>query len=239
MEPLGGVSTWEYGIAGAWLSNTAPSYSTGFGDGTDQTGDYIIDNSSENTVRTICLPFAAALCGAQVYEIAGIDDPANPAELYAKPYYGILQAGKPYIIRTNSARNVTAFRAGANEIGLPEANGALVADDFVTYYVEADKNYLVLNGDGDAFEAVTGRAKRVNSNTAYIDCSRLAKAEEQENGLVFAVTGAQPFEPSGINEVSGSEVQVSSAAIYDLSGRKVSKPVKGIYVKNGKKVVIK
>ena len=235
----GGVSTWEYGIAGAWLSNTAPSYSTGFGDGTDQTGDYIIDNSSENTVRTICLPFAAALCGAQVYEIAGIDDPANPAELYAKPYYGILQAGKPYIIRTNSARNVTAFRAGANEIGLPEANGALVADDFVTYYVEADKNYLVLNGDGDAFEAVTGRAKRVNSNTAYIDCSRLAKAEEQENGLVFAVTGAQPFEPSGINEVSGSEVQVSSAAIYDLSGRKVSKPVKGIYVKNGKKVVIK
>ena len=235
----GGVNTWEYGIAGAWLSNTAPTYSTGFGDGTDNTGDYVIDNSSENTVRTICLPFAAALCGAQVYEIAGIDNPDDPAELYVKPYFGILEAGKPYIIRTNSARNVTAFRAGANEVGQPEANGALVADDFVTYYVEADKNYLVLNEDGSTFEAVADDDVRVNSNTAYVDCSKLAKAEEQENGLVFAVKGAKPFTPSGISEKVIVKSEKFATAIYDLQGRKVSKPAKGIYVKNGKKYVVK
>ena len=246
----GGVSTWEYGIAGAWLSNTCPTYSTGFGDGTDNTGDYIIENAAENTVMTICLPFAAALCGAQVYEIAGIDNPDDPAELYAKPYYGILQAGKPYIIRTNCARNVTAFRAGANEVSEPEANGALVADEFVTYYVEADKNYLVLNEDGDTFEAVVEDDIRVNSNTAYIDCSKLAKAEEAENGLVFAVKGAKPFTPveTAINEIvngkseNGKSVNgksVNGKFCYDLSGRKVSVPTKGIYVKNGKKYVIK
>ena len=234
----GGVSTWEYGIAGVWLSNTCPTYSTGFGEGTDQTGDYIIENASENNVMTICLPFAAALCGAQVFTVAGIDNPDDPAELYAKPYYGILEAGKPYIIRTNSARNVTAFRAGANEANETVENGALVADDFVTYYVEADQNYLVLNGDGE-FEAVVEEEVRVNSNTAYIDCSKLAKAEEPENGLVFAVKGAKPFTPDGISEVSGSKVQVSDSSIYDLSGRRVSKPIKGIYVRNGKKVVIK
>ena len=233
----GGVSTWEYGIAGAWLSNTCPTYSTGFGDGTDNTGDYVIDNSSENTVRTICLPFAAALCGAQVYDIAGIDDPNNPSELYARPYRGILQAGKPYIIRTNSGRNVTAFRAGANETGAPEANGALVADDFTTYYVEADKNFLVLNEDGDTFEAVVEDDIRVNSNTAYIDCSKLAKAEEQENGLVFAVSGAKPFEANGISIIAAN--RTSNGVIYDLSGRKVAVPTKGIYVKDGKKFIVK
>ena len=234
----GGVSTWEYGIAGAWLTNTAPTYSTGIGDGTDQTGDYIIENASENNVMTICLPFAAALCGAQVYDIAGIDDPAEPAELYAKPHFGILEAGKPYIIRTNSSRNVTAHRAGANEVSQPDANGALVADEFVTYYVAADKNYLVLNADGDTFEAVTGRSKRVNSNTAYIDCSKLAVAEEQENGLVFAVSGAQPFEPNAIKTINQSP-RVYDNIIYDLSGRRITMPAKGIYVKNGKKFVVK
>ena len=217
----GGVSSWEYGIAGAWLTNTAPTYGTGFGDSTDQTGDYIIDNASENTVMTICLPFAAALCGAQVYEIAGIDNPNDPAELYAKPHIGILEAGKPYIIRTNCARNVTAYRAGANEVSDPEANGALVADAFVTYYVEADKNYLVLNEDGDTFEAVVEDDVRVNSNTAYIDCSKLAKAEEVENGLVFAVSGAKPFAPTvkgdvnGDGKVNGADIQEVINVIVD------------------------
>ena len=235
----GGVSSWEYGIAGVWLTNTAPTYSTGIGDGTDNTGDYIIENASENNVMTICLPFAAALCGAQVYDIAGIDNPSEPSELYAKPYFGVLEAGKPYIIRTNSSRNVTAFRAGANEVAQPEANGALVADGFVTYYVEADKNYLVLNNDGDTFEAVTGRAKRVNSNTAYIDCSRLGQAVEQENGLVFAVSGAQPFEPDGISEKAIVKGKIVDTAVFDLSGRKVNNPTKGIYVKDGKKFIVK
>ena len=150
-----------------------------------------------------------------------------------------MEAGKPYIIRTNSARNVTAFRAGANEVGQPEANGALVADDFVTYYVEADKNYLVLNEDGSTFEAVADDDVRVNSNTAYVDCSKLAKAEEQENGLVFAVKGAKPFTPSGISEKVIVKSEKFATAIYDLQGRKVSKPAKGIYVKNGKKYVVK
>ena len=103
----------------------------------------------------------------------------------------------------------------------PEANGALVADAFVTYYVEADKNYLVLNEDGDTFEAVIEDDIRVNSNTAYIDCSKLAKAEEVENGLVFAVSGAKPFAPTvkgdvnGDGKVNGADIQEVINVIVD------------------------
>lgn len=235
----GGVAAFEYGLAGVWLSNTAPTYSVGFGDGTDATGDYVIDNTAEGVVSTLCLPYATALCGADVYEVAGVDDPANPTELYAKPHAGILAAGTPYIIRTNTARNVTAFRAGISEVSAPVANGGLVADGFTTYYVEADKNYLVLNADGDGFEAVTERSKRVNSNTAYIDCSKLSQAEEQENGLVFTLTGAQPFTPSGIAEVKSNATVKGDGKFYDLSGRTVTNPTKGLYILNGKKYVVK
>lgn len=235
----GGVQTWEYGIAGAWLSNTCPTYSTGFGDGTDNTGDYVIDNSAEGTIMTIALPFAGAVCGANVYTIAGIDNAAEPSELYAAPYVGILEAGKPYILRTNCDRNVTIFRAGANEEAEPKANGALVADQFATYYVEPDKNYLVLNADGDTFEAVTGRSKRVNSNTAYIDCSKLAEAEEVENGLVLAVSGASPFIPTGINNVESSG-RPASQSIYNVLGQRVKNLTKGsLYISNGKKFIQK
>lgn len=238
---FGGVGTWDYGIAGMWLSNTPPVYSTSFGEGTDNTGNYVIENTAENTVMTICLPFASALCGAQVYTVTGIDDPENPSELYAAPYYGILEAGKPYIIRTNSSRNVTAFQAGSDEIAAPVANGALVADAFNTYYVGGGKNFLVLNEDGDTFEAVDDDDEiRVNSNTAYVDCSKLAQAEEQENGLVFSVSGAKPFSPTGIANVkTEGSVKKADNAIYDLSGRRISKPAKGVYIQNGKKFIVK
>ncbi len=43
-----------------------------------------------------------------------------------------------------------------------------------------------------------------------------------------------------LNGVKGITVQpISNGAIYDLQGRRVVKPLKGIYVKDGKKMIIK
>lgn len=94
-------------------------------------------------------------------------------------------------------------------------------------------------GDGDTFEAVTGRSKRVNSNTAYIDCSKLAEAEEVENGLVLAVSGAAPFTPSGINGIEADN-RPSSQSIYNVLGQRVKNLTKGsLYISNGKKFIQK
>lgn len=234
----GGVSAWEYGVAGVYLSNTAPTWSTGFGEGTDIVGDYVRDNAAENTITTVCLPYAAACCGAQVYEIAGVDSKMEPAELYARPHYGLLEPGKPYILRSNSARNITFFRAGANEQSAPMQNGALMANSFPTYYVEADKNFCILNTDGDTFEAVKDKSKRVNSNTAYLDFTALEETVEQENGLVFGISGIDVA--LGISNANISHNPIKDNVIYDLSGRKVAQPAKkGMYIMNGKKFVVK
>jgi len=237
-ELWGGVSSWQYGIAGLYLSNTAPTYSTGFGEDTDATGDYVRDNASANTISTVCLPYASACCGATVYEPVAVDSRETPTELYAAPHAGILEAGKPYIICSNTARNVTFFRAGAGELGSPVQNGALCAGGFTTYYVEADKNYCVLNADGDTFEAVTGKSKRVNSNTAYIDCNMLPEGGEAENGLVFSISGIDG--PLAINKVTLGQQTLKTGIVYDLAGRVVGQPTsKGIYIKDGKKFVVK
>lgn len=41
----------------------------------------------------------------------------------------------------------------------------------------------------------------------------------------------------GINDVE-NDADIKDAVIYDLTGRRVKSPVKGIYIVNGKKMII-
>jgi hypothetical protein len=43
---------------------------------------------------------------------------------------------------------------------------------------------------------------------------------------------------TGVNDVRGNVKEISDS-IFDLQGRKVSKPTKGLYIMNGKKVFVK
>lgn len=237
----GGVNTWEYGVAGVYLSNTAPTYSSGFGTGTDDTGDYVLANGAANTISTICLPFATACCGAQVYEIAGTDSKTNPTEIYAKPHVGILEAGVPYILRSNCARNITFFQAGCNEVAKPVQNGGLKADAFQSYSIGYNNNYCVLNADGDTFTAYNNDEdvdELIPSNGAYLDFNSLSECEEQENGLVFSVAGIDSS--LGISNVTADRNTLKDNKYYDLTGRMVPQPAKkGVYIHNGKKVILK
>ena len=74
----------------------------------------------------------------------------------------------------------------------------------------------------------------------------------EDNGktsLVADITAAQneggellgeklPSETTGIKMVDSSKFHVQSSMYYDLQGRKVTNPSKGIYILNGRKVVI-
>lgn len=44
---------------------------------------------------------------------------------------------------------------------------------------------------------------------------------------------------TGIHTIETSNLKPETSAVYDLGGRKVNKPTKGLYIKNGKKVVIR
>ncbi|MBO4551470.1 MAG: DUF5013 domain-containing protein, partial [Bacteroidaceae bacterium] len=49
----------------------------------------------------------------------------------------------------------------------------------------------------------------------------------------------EPEDPTGINEVNENDNLNVNKGVYDLSGRKVANPQKGIYIKDGNKVLIK
>ena len=57
--------------------------------------------------------------------------------------------------------------------------------------------------------------------------------EEEAAGANVAIVDAQTF-ADGITEVKTAE---NSNVIYDLQGRIVNNPTKGLYIVNGKKVI--
>ena len=51
--------------------------------------------------------------------------------------------------------------------------------------------------------------------------------------------GTFELTPTGIEEVKSEELKVKNDAMYDLTGRRVTTPTKGLYIINGKKVVMR
>ena len=67
--------------------------------------------------------------------------------------------------------------------------------------------------------------------------------DERENDLTMGATSYVPYDfeitylGDGIHEVASGN-QNAPTAVYDLQGRRVTKPTNGIYIVNGKKVIM-
>ena len=75
-----------------------------------------------------------------------------------------------------------------------------------------------------------GSAWLNNANKAYLPASEVANKSAQFFGFDWDGTTV-------IEEVEGENGEVKT--IYDLTGRKIENPARGIYIVNGNKVVIK
>jgi hypothetical protein len=207
--------------------------------GTEQYHQYITGDITRSYVKaddlnkfgTICLPYKAISSGAYIYSI----ESASTDGITLALVDGIMEAGKPYFYQAvnevgNGAENakcdVEFFRADwDSDVTEPVANNGLVGT-FTETTAPQGTNYMVLSNnklwtvDSDV---------TVGANKAYID---LSKVTSSTRGTVFL-----PFdEATGIKAVSET---LNAGKMYDLSGREVAQPAKGIYVVDGKKIVVK
>lgn len=92
----------------------------------------------------------------------------------------------------------------------------------------ADKYVLVASGGKAVFQHTGTNAATVPVGKAYLDLEGVSLSRE------FILDDSQI---TGISEVHATNM--FNGAIYNLSGQRITKPGKGLYIVNGKKVIIK
>ena len=172
----------------------------------------------------------------------------------------------PYAIDFSTVEGLEAYTATVSENtvtlskvnNVPAGTGVVLKGEAKDYNIPVTSNSETEKGslEGSATEATAYDAfsgyklymlKKVGDNVQFVPMTSgsLAKGKAylkiaQDNagsGEAKALSVVFVNEPTGIKSVNSDETKVNG--IYDLQGRRVSQPTKGLYIVNGKKVVIK
>ena len=201
-------------------------------------GDVKREYSETGKYGTICLPYVASYAGAEVYSISGKD----ASGISLSKVTGLLEAGKPYFYMSvdemgknneGAVRNVNFFRAdlAKYDVATPVENNGLIGT-FSAITAPQGDNFYVLSGNKLYY--TTDATVNVGANKAYIDKTKIVN----KGGEAKAFIDFDEPEATGINAVATAET-LKGGKFYDLSGREVANPTRGLYIVNGKKVLIK
>ena len=147
----------------------------------------------------------------------------------------VVPANEPLVIKAEAGTYVLNFTtsdketyksANMNDLEGTDEKTALTANDSYYFYALSLNAANELNSVGFYWMNETGAAFTNGAHKAYL---KLAKG----NGAAVKGFAFNDLE-TAIQEV---EANTACGALYDLSGRKVNKAQKGIYIINGKKVV--
>ncbi len=165
--------------------------------------------------------------GYTAWRVSGID---GNAITFAK-ITGTIKGGQGVLLYNkdadgeNTSSATIYFADGTTEFSASE--NKLFGTTAPTY-VAANDVYYGLKGN----EFVPVNAGTIPAGKALLPADVVGEAK----ALTFVFKDG---DADGIEKMRNGENETMSNAVYDLSGRRVAKPSRGIYVKNGKKIVIK
>lgn len=150
---------------------------------------------------------------------------------------GNVAAGTGLILNGTAGATVTipVVATGTDLTSTNMLKGCTVATD-ITSSTENYGNFYVLGASVAEFQKIktwvdAPHTLTIPAGKAYLDTTGAS--------VVGAPTLTFDFgETTGINTVQGAEFKVNGE-YYDLQGRRVAQPTKGLYIVNGRKVVIK
>lgn len=201
--------------------------------------DGYIRSTTSGDYGTICLPYAVAaedMAGAEFFSIAGKVMKGEEPQSIVLNQVTTLEAGVPYIFSVTSDKLIAAYSGKAVAVA-EEANGLI--GSFEGQDV-AEGMYLI---SAQNKVQLCGKSCKISGNRAYIDMNEVP----EYSGEVGVNQRLISFEDAtGISETM---VEGGLADVYTLSGVEVRHQVdeseatqglpQGIYIVNGKKVVVK
>ena len=201
--------------------------------------DGYIRSTTSGDYGTICLPYAVAaedMAGAEFFSIAGKVMKGEEPQSIVLNQVTTLEARVPYIFSATSDKLIAAYSGKAVAVA-EEANGLI--GSFEGQDV-AEGMYLI---SAQNKVQLCGKSCKISGNRAYIDMNEVP----EYSGEVGVNQRLISFEDAtGISETM---VEGGLADVYTLSGVEVRHQVdeseatqglpQGIYIVNGKKVVVK
>ena len=175
---------------------------------------------------TICLPYDATVTGATLYTIESAVKSSGNLIAINLSEAASLTGGVAYIFQATSSELVaTCF---GSEKGATAANhmmGNLSADN-----LSVPQGMYVVGGN--EIHKVTGDGVTVGQYRGYLNLADLE--ETSARGAYFI---SLEGETTGIDAVK-QEVKANEV-FFNLAGQRVAQPAKGLYIVNGKKVIMK
>ena len=194
---------------------------------------------SDAGAATLVLPFAATIpSGVSAYTLTHAD---GQSTVGASAVETTLAANTPVLINADadSYKFVSTATSGDPATGTdPVTVGALTGvfsnktfgTDITSY-----ENIYILNKVSENvgfYKAADG--KKVAANRAYLTATNVPDAGAGARGLTIVF---EDSETTGINTVQNTQQKANG--YYNLAGQRVENPTKGLYIVNGKKVIIK
>ena len=152
--------------------------------------------------------------------------------------------------KANEKNELTKVSSDVNHLVATPAEATTVTADAgyklyrLTYNKAATKEglgfYLSVDKDNNSSD---GTSLKATPGKAYLQVSENEAKDPSSAALARSFVFGGGNETTGIDEITimGTDVQRHGTieGIFDLQGRKISNPTKGIYIKNNKKVIIK
>ena len=207
----------------------------------------LIDNPFDLTVSaakyaTLYLDYNATIPeGVEVYTASTVDG----NRLMMQQVTGTLPANTGVIVRAE--QGTYTFEQSLEKVSAITNNmlRGSVNDKYITpskdakYYVLAMKDGVV----GMYEDALSGGTFKNNAHKAYLVLGEkslgIYDEEVDTENPGMQLSNSYYFDFSGTTAIEPIVTEVNDNIYYDLSGRRVENPTRGIYILNGKKVFIK
>ena len=169
----------------------------------------------------------------KLYTISNVDDERSTATV--TELTGIIAKETPMLVYNGTDDEqtviikVTPDDANASNAEPVEAFQGTAVDLEFTAADMADADYFVLTG-GQAFAKVRG-AGTISANKCWLQFDKQQTPGARQLTIVFDNGETTAIDNGQLT------IDNEAGAVYDLQGRRVAKPAKGVFIQNGKKVV--
>lgn len=172
---------------------------------------------------TLCLPYSGTFCGAKLYTIEGKQMDGDEVTSVSLVEADTLLGGIPYIFLATD--NLLEVKYKGYEAEATSANG-LVGSYAATDVAEG--MYLLSKNTIKR----CGKNSKISTNRCYIDMDNVPVLTPSSEARVIRFGDTT----DGIEQTVATESQRQQ--VYNFNGRPTSKPKKGLYIVNGKKIRI-